>query len=197
MIFPGLSPHSTKRVFPIAVGRGMEKYENLSVLFGELSPILEKIRHLTWQSKKGATITPEFWFCADAKFLLLVLGMQAANSEFSCPFCLLSHTLWGKTIVENIYNPSDYLRHSMHALDICKISHRNCPSHNEHGCKISKHGWVRRNLIQNFIELDEIVIDELHLFMRQWDIHLDFLIAYCEAHHIENMLEGIFFSFIN
>jgi hypothetical protein len=91
VIFPGQSLHSTLRVFPITVGRGSEKYENLSILFRKLSLIFEKIRKQTWLSKKRSIIILEFWFCADAKFLLLALGLQAAHSEFSCPFCLISH----------------------------------------------------------------------------------------------------------
>jgi hypothetical protein len=81
----------------------------------------------------------------------------------------------------------------MQSLDICKTIHRHYPSHNKHGCKISKHGSVRDNLLQNFIRLDEIIIDELHLFMRQWDIHLDFIIAYCKSFHFENELKSFFF----
>jgi hypothetical protein len=81
----------------------------------------------------------------------------------------------------------------MQSFDNYKTIHRHCPSHNEHGCKISKYGSVRNNFLQNFIRLDEIIIDELYLFMRQWDIHLDFIIAYCESFHFENELKGFFF----
>jgi hypothetical protein len=200
VIFPGTSPHSTKRVFPLALGRGTEKFENLRVLFETLKPQFEAIRHKTWTSKNGATITPEFWFCADAKFLLLALGLKAANSEFSCPFCLVPNTMWGQAILHNNPRPVDFCRHSMHALDICKNVNQHCPLHmNLRACHVSKHGCAlqRPNLLAAFMKLDEIVIDELHLFMRQWNLHLDFIIGYAEAHGLEDVLEGFVFYFLN
>jgi hypothetical protein len=200
VIFPSTFPHSTKRVFSLALGRRTEKFENLQVIFETLKPQFEAIRHKTWISKNGATITPEFWFCADAKFFLLALGLKVANSEFSCSFCLVPNTMWGQAILHNNPRPIDFYRHSIHALNICKNVNQHCLLHmNLCACHISKHSCALQcsNLLAAFMKLDEIVINELHLFMQQWNLHLNFIIGYAEAHGLEDVLEGFVFYFLN
>jgi len=63
------------------------------------------------------------------------------------------------------------------------------------GCSASLHGCepaLRPNLLREFVCLWEIIVDELHLFIRSWDVILDLMVGYAEAFQQEDVLEGIF-----
>jgi len=110
----------------------------------------------------------------------------AANGRFSCPFCCLPNTHWcnmyeGK--IERIY-----LR--VGGLDMSKhCGPWPCPHHKQ--CGRAKHGTKKVNLLYDIVDLDHILIDELHCFLRLWDLVLDILLGYVEAYDREEVLERV------
>ncbi len=86
----------------------------------------------------------EYFLCGDYKFLLLACGIQAANCEHACIYCLSSRK--GRKNLqfdEHHWEQSKYRR----KLD-----------------KIGKYNQVHEPLLH--VDLDHIVIDELHLLLR-------------------------------
>jgi len=127
------------------------------------------------------------FFCSDGKFLLTCLGLCAASGQFSCPFCVVPHTHWND-IYEGNKSVSGYERVSMDDMNMWKGSA--CLLH-EDGCGKKKHGKDRENLLQGLFDFEHIIIDELHLFLRLWDVMLDILLSYVELNDKEELLERV------
>ena len=84
-------------MFTIAVGRGCESYENLALLFEKITPSLYSLKKGTFIHPSSSSFGIDMFFCSDGKFLLICLGLVAANGTFSCPFCALPNYDWSKS----------------------------------------------------------------------------------------------------
>jgi hypothetical protein len=126
-----------------------------------------------------------FVFCSDGKFLNCVLGMTCAMGTFSCPFCFVPNTMWGAVYAGKL-SSDDYLRESFLMMSRC-VPH--CPKHLNR-CKGDSHGCEKENLLIGLFELEDVFLDELHLFLRLWDLLLNILLGYIEPWGCEDALEA-------
>jgi hypothetical protein len=178
---------STKWLIPLAAARGKETYANLAIIMRELGP---RLKHLKKHVFTGQ-IPVQLRFCSDGKFLLTMLGMKSAKGAQSCPFCLLPADLWAQALCGKQF-PSLYLRKSMEDLTTLRDNCFSCPLHTTtRGCHGSSHGKKRDNLLEGIVELEDIIIDELHFFLRMFELLLDLLLRYVEEWHLEGHFEDI------
>jgi hypothetical protein len=135
---------------------------------------------------RGKPLGFKFLFCSDGKFLNCVMGMTGATGLFCCPFCFVPNSMWPNIYAGKIC-ADDYLRQSF-ALLSRPVS--NCPQHPAR-CRGDSHGCVKPNLLEGIFELEDIYLDELHLFLRLWDLLLNILLGYVEPFHREDILESV------
>jgi len=209
IIISNVDAGKTKWVFPFAIGKGNEKAQNLQYMMKYVADDLKTIGNsFTVKTFSGKIVTCKLKFCADGKFLLSILGMQSATGNQSCPFCLLSKKQWAEVIMPNCqYKPQDYARKSLNLLTHFKNDAMHCFLHKSTktceqaaaaatnpSCKVVVHGRKMQlpNLLQNIgLQLDDIVLDELHMFMRLFDNLLDRLLYYLEEYNLEAEFEKI------
>jgi hypothetical protein len=186
--------YSLKSIFPFFLFRGSEKYEHLKLIMTQLSPLLFELKNSTiFFHLPLLPLTPNLRFCSDGKFLNLILGLQSANATFNCPFCLVSKKMWG-LIISGKIDSNLFLRKSISELSKMKDPSRPCPAHlTIEKCLQSDHEIKNENvcLISGLFDLENIVIDELHLFARLSDLIMNRLLNYVESFGIENDLEKI------
>jgi hypothetical protein len=108
-----LDSRKTKWVFPIVIGKGKEKAENMEEMMKligeEMSQINGHIVHL----ENGKQVKICLKVCADGKFLLSILGMKGANGNMSCPFCMLRKDQWALALFSKFnINVHDFRRKS-------------------------------------------------------------------------------------
>ena len=131
-------------------------------------------------------VVPRFLFCLDGKFLNCVLGMIGATETFFCPFCFIPNTMWVDVYAKRL-SANDHLRKSLLTLSHCTP---NCLQHPSK-CRGYTHGCERDNLLMGLVELEDIFLDELHLFLYLWDLILNILLDYVEPLNQENALERV------
>jgi len=67
-----------------------------------------------------------------------------------------------------------------------------CPDHaSVSSCNRAKHGTQRGCLLTGLLELTDIIVDELHFFLRLFDMLLELLLSYVETFNIESHFEGV------
>ena len=195
----------TKWVFPIVIGKGKEKAENLEKMMelvgGELAQITGHVVTLD----NGKKVQTSLKVCADGKFLLSILGMKGASGSMSCPFCMLRKDKWAFAMFPAKFqiDVHSFARKSLEELFILKESDAvHCMQHsNARTCRTAgekmeceAHGKKkgRRNLLKDLgISLQDIVLDELHMFMRLFEHLLDRLLYYLELHDLEEEFEKL------
>ena len=102
----------------------------------------------------------ELFLGGDLKFLLMVMGMNAASPNYACLWCLLHKDEWWDTSKNlHYYNEAPNCR----TLEVIKKLFQS-KSANNLGC-------INRPLLD--IALDHVVPDELHLLLRVTDRHLE------------------------
>ncbi len=175
-------PFSTDYVIPIVLAKGNECRENIEEVFQRIHASLRRVRQNGVKFGR-AHLPVRLTFCADGKFLLMALGIHAAHGHFSCPYCVLKKDQWLLCADDKSYVNADDLR------DPRKMRGRTgsgpCPSHTASSCASSDHGVKQSNLLENLVDLRDVFIDELHLFLRLWDCVEEYLIAYVEHWEIE------------
>ena len=105
----------------------------------------------------GVTIKPDIKLGSDMKYMLIVLGLNAAYSKYACMWCeVLNSNWWDMSVSKDQYTGSN-----MRTLDKMKMCEK------QKGVE-SKKGCVRLPVIE--VEPKDCVVDELHLFLRITDI---------------------------
>ena len=151
----------------------------------------------------GKVVTCKLKFCADGKFLLAILGMKSATADQSCPFCLLSKKQWAQALMPNCpFQVEEYAQKSVTSLmhfkndTMCCIHHKNAKtcaqaaSNSSSGSHSSKVGLP--NLLEGIgLQLEDIVIDELHMFMRLFENLLERFLYYLEEYNLEIEFETL------
>jgi len=136
---------------------GKESYNVLKVTCSEVFKEINELVAAKSINVKGQEIPLEFFLSGDYKFLLLVLGMNAANSTYACIYCKIPKTdRWDMSKPENHYWEEGMAR----TLNEMK----------ENACKASanNYGCLYQPLL--YIPVENVRIDELHLFLRITDI---------------------------
>ena len=195
----------TKWVFPIVIGKGKEKAENIEKMMELVGRELAQIPGHVVTLDNGCKVETSLKVCADGKFLLSILGMKGANGSMSCPFCMLKKDQWAYAMFPEKFgiDVQSFARMSLEELYIMKQSDvMHCTQHtNAKTCKTAggkmeceAHGKKkgRNNLLKALgISLEDIVLDELHMFMRLFKHLLDRLLYYIEAHDLEEEFEKL------
>jgi len=120
---------------------------------------------------------------ADWKFLALVMGLNAANSRWFCLFCLCQNDQRSWTTVD--WNSTQYQR-TLKNLQGGKCTDESCRKGrgNSH-----PHGVIAECLLlEGLFDMDDILIDVLHQFLRMMDLLLKGLIDIVTEYRIEYKL---------
>ena len=168
--------HSRESVKSLVIADKNESRPLLEEMFGLVEKELKNIKRSTLEIVHDGyvhRIIFRFSFSADMKFLYLALGQKGANSKFSCFFCTCPDTL---RAVGFTLDPA-YVRSF---ADMCaKCPH--CNNESKEPCPDKTHGvkaWP--NLLKDIVELEDIVVDLLHMKLRLSDrleMHMQTLAA--------------------
>ncbi|KAJ7384006.1 hypothetical protein OS493_024017 [Desmophyllum pertusum] len=148
----------------IAVVKGSEKYSTLKESFGTVfNEINETIKqgHIT---VNDSMYNVEFFLGGDYKFLLLMMGMKGATSIYACLWCKIAKDLrWKMEFDLDHYNTPPLVRTQE---EMTKMSQKKGTQ--------DKYSCENEPLLK--IELDHVVLDELHLLLRIMDVLINNLV---------------------
>ena len=149
---------SEKGNYVIAVIKTKDDYESIRESVAELREEMRNLNEITVNQK---TFNIEYFLGGDWKFLATVCGIGQANQDYACIWCLCPKSLrhdisksWSLT------NTADGAR----TIDLIK-QHARAKKYN-----------CRNVPLFDFIPLDHVIIDTLHLFLRISDILIELLI---------------------
>jgi hypothetical protein len=149
----------------IGVVNGKEDYETLERCFRD---IFTDINELVLDKKidvDGQTINLEFFLGGDYKFILLLLGLSGATSNYACSWCKVHNDeSWNMKYDLEYYSCSKLKR----TLEDLKKSATK--SSKESSCS------VKTPLLN--IELNHVIPDELHLLLRIMDVLINNLVKH-------------------
>ena len=153
---------SSKNNRTVAVVNGPEDYHTLKVslssLFNEVNELIKTGSMLI----NGERVKLEFFLGGDLKFLLMVMGMNGASSNYACLWCLLhKDEQWDTSKDLLYYNETPKCR----TLENIKKLYQS---------KSNNLGCINKPLLD--IALDHVVPDELHLLLRVTDRLLENII---------------------
>lgn len=131
--------------------------DSFNNIFDDINDIIKTKRNdkIIYTTSSGRQFDLELFLGGDMKFLLLALGLNAANSKYACLYCKIAKEdrydmtkdemyYWGQSMVRSI-------------VDMKKLSTRKF-----------NYGCVRLPLLD--IPIDHVIVDELHLLMRIGDV---------------------------
>jgi len=147
---------SSKGNTVVGVVNGEENYWTISTSF---STLFESINNLISGGKievKGKEYDLEVFLGGDYKFLLMVMGLNAANASYSCLWCKVHATDRWDTTKEQTFYERDAMKRTLEDLKACSKKSLK-----------SNFGCSRPPLLE--IDLDHIIPDELHLLLRVTD----------------------------
>ena len=135
------------------------------------------------------TINLEFFLGGDYKFLLIMLGLTGATSNHSCVWCKIhKDKRWDMSYDISYYN-SPPLKRTIE--EICEMAGR------------KKENYCCNHQPLVHIDLDHVILDELHLMLRvvdvliedvlEWDKTEDISKKRCEERgiHLQNLINTI------
>jgi hypothetical protein len=140
---------SPSTVFPVALARAKENYDNIRVMMKSLTPSLRSLKSLQLCVQPNLPpISIRLMFCSDGKFLLSSLGLPSASGSQSCPYCLVPKEKW-RDVIQGKLDASKYLRKSMKELNQMRDPDRPCPIHTSlAACHASTHGSKNECLLE-------------------------------------------------
>ena len=149
MLQTGNQVMSSKGNRTIAIVNGPEKYKtlksSLSSAISEINSVISDGHILV----DGEQRKIDLYLGGDYKFLLMAMGMKGATSDYACLWCKVHMLLrWDTSKGINFYSDGVMKR------TLEEIKH--CQTKNEYSC--CDHPLLN-------IELDHIVLDELHLML--------------------------------
>eukprot|EP00731_Ephydatia_muelleri_P028687 Em0020g331a len=141
----------------IAVVKGAEDYDTISTAFAATFQEIDGLQQLGFVAVNG--------------FMLTMLGLNAANSIYACPKCTVHRDCrWDVSKPESYYSTT--MARTLVTLRRAFASHGRTAAVHQ--------GSVNRPLTA--IPVDHMMIDELHLFLRIFDVMLRNLIIMSEPH---------------
>eukprot|EP00731_Ephydatia_muelleri_P033905 Em0041g18a len=155
----------------IAVVKGAEDYDTISTAFAATFQEIDGLQQLGFVAVNGVSYNIELFFSSDMKFMLTMLGLNAANSIYACPKCIVHRDCrWDVSKPESYYSTT--MARTLVTLRRAFASHGRTAAVHQ--------GSVNRPLTA--IPVDHMMIDELHLFLRIFDVMLRNLIKMSEPH---------------
>ena len=158
------NPNSPRGNHTIALINTTESYDNLSESLKDLIAEISEIKSITCTNGQWDI---EFFLGADLKFLAICMGIEAANSTFSCIWCKCpSGERYKQDVVWSVTD-TDY-----GARTISEIQRLSCLKKTKNN---QKYGCIRNPLFPT-IPVHHVVPDILHLFLRITDVLINLLI---------------------
>lgn len=146
---------SSKNNRTVAVVNGPEDYQTLKVSLSSLFNDVNELIKTGSMLINGERVKLEFFLGGDLKFLLMVMGMNGASSNYACLWCLLhKDERWDTSKDVLYYNEAPKCR----TLENIKKLYQS---------KSNNLGCINKPLLD--IALDHVVPDELHLLLRITD----------------------------
>ena len=149
---------SEKRNYVITVIKTKEDYIGIR---GSLSDLRNEMRNLSSITCGDKTFQIEYFLGGDWKFLATVCGLGLANQDFACIWCLCPRSL--RYDVSKSWSLTN-LAQGAKSTDLIKQHTKN-----------KKYNCMRAPLF-DFIPLDHVIIDTLHLFLRISDVLIELLV---------------------
>lgn len=162
----------TRRVARLAVVKGNETMENKQ-LVAALHIVDTEILRVQKNGLTGVHYVSNicFIFCADYKFMLLALGLSAANADYACVFCKVhkSNRHAGAAdprTIEEIISIGQQL---------------------EEGKKLSASARqsIRKKPLLTAFEMSAIVVDDMHMTLRIFDVLFNAVKAECSLRNLD------------
>ena len=163
-----------KSVFPLAIVKSPESYEMLasscSLLFKDINDVIKEGKI---ELSDGKFVDVDLYLCADMKFLLLILGRTGATSTFSCIWCYIHKAdRYDMSHDDDFYNEE---------------KQRTLQADREH---VLTESYGCRYLPLLNIEVNRVIPDELHLFLRITDNLLDNIKTYAQDRDKKASIRG-------
>ncbi|KAL5496433.1 hypothetical protein EMCRGX_G012714 [Ephydatia muelleri] len=155
----------------IAVVKGAEDYDTISTALAATFQEIDGLQQLGFVAVNGVSYNIELFFSSDMKFMLTMLGLNAANSIYACPKCTVHRDCrWDVSKPESYYSTT--MARTLVTLRRAFASHGRTAAVHQ--------GSV--NCPLTAIPVAHMMIDELHLFLRIFDVMLRNLIKMSEPH---------------
>jgi len=158
---------SSKANRSICIVDGPESYQTMKTAFSE---VFKDINNLIKEGEidvDGKTIELDFYLGGDYKFLLMIMGLTNATSNYACLWCLIHKSnRWDMSKSLEYYN-SPPMKRTLKDLKDC--------------CNKSTNNYCCESPPLLNIELDHIILDELHLLLRVCDRLIENLIQDCDV----------------
>jgi len=134
--------------------------ESFSDIFNEINEIMGTSINgeIPFECSNGKTYYHELFLGGDMKFLLTALGLNAANSKYSCLYCKIDKYSRGDMSKDENYYSSEKMKRTLHEMKILQSK------------KSNNFGCIHPPLLN--IDLNHVGVDELHLLMRIVDVLL-------------------------
>ncbi len=152
----GESVMSAKGNRTIAVVNGPEEFEVIKTAFQDIFTEINNLISQGYIVINGEKIKTEIFLGGDYKFILMILGLKTATSNYSCAWCKLhKDDRWNMEFDLEYFNSDPIKRTIQEIKEMSKRKHDNyCCAHYP--------------LLD--IELDHVITDELHLLLRITDV---------------------------
>ena len=140
----------------IPIVKGSENYETLKGSFANVFSDINDLNSMTKITMNGKEIKLELFLGGDYKFILIMLGLKGATSFYACAWCKVhKDKRWDLNHEEDFYNKPPLQRTLKELKELSKKGRENfCCEHEP---------------LLN-IELDHVILDELHLLLRVVDV---------------------------
>lgn len=138
-----------------------EDYDSLS---SALADIVQEASELQSIEVYGREHRIQYFLGGDMKFLAIAVGIEAANSTFACVWCKCPST--DRWDMEQEWSAFDASKGARTVTEIEEF--KKLPKTKRFGCRSSP--------IFKFIAIDHVIIDNLHLYLRLTDLHINLLI---------------------
>ena len=140
----------------IAILNGKEDYNSLKQAFGNIFDEINSVITKAKVAVNGKEVQTDYFLGGDYKFILIMLGLNGATGNYACAWCTIhKDDRWKMDREFNYFNSPPLARILQDIKEMSKKSRDN-------------YGCCREPLLN--IELDHIVVDELHLLLRITDI---------------------------
>ncbi|KAJ7369993.1 hypothetical protein OS493_034939 [Desmophyllum pertusum] len=137
----------------IAIVNGPEKYDTLKHSFSSAINEINTVLETGFIEVDGKEVKIEMFLGGDYKFLLMVMGLSGATSTHACLWCLI-HKL-------DRWDTSQPIEHYL------SLEMKRTLAHIKSMLPLKKFSVINQPLFN--IELDHVILDELHLMMRVTD----------------------------
>lgn len=144
--------------YPLATIKTPENYESLKESLADLNKEMSELKEI---KINNYTYKIEYFLGGDWKFLACVCGIWAANQEFACIWCKCPRA--ERSHIDKKWSMSDKSLGARDHQEITDNSRRK-----KCNCKYSP--------LFDYIPVDHVIIDTLHLFLRISDVLIERLI---------------------